>query len=83
MFAIPQLMMVPALTGVGVSSLEWPALGAFLAWTLIAALVGTGLGALRRMGAQPPSSTLRPCAAQPHGFHAPSVVDDHNHQEAA
>ncbi|MGH3054987.1 MAG: hypothetical protein ACRDL7_08430, partial [Gaiellaceae bacterium] len=54
MFAIPQLMALPAVTGFGVMAIEWPTLGVFLAWTLIAALVGTGLGALRRLGAQPP-----------------------------
>jgi hypothetical protein len=83
MFAIPQLMAVPALTSVGVMSMDWPTLGAFLAWTLIAAFVGTGLGALRRLGAQPPPASrarveqLRVVKAS---AHAPA---DHSHLEAA
>lgn len=60
MFAIPQMMAVPTLAGVGAMTIDWPMLGAVLAWALIAALVGTGLGALRRLGAQaPPASRLR------------------------
>jgi hypothetical protein len=66
MFAIPQMIAVPALAGVATMSLEWPMLGAFLAWTLIAALVGIGLGALRRLGGQrlavSPTQTVRPPA---------------------
>ena len=83
MFAIPQLMAVPALTSVGVVTMDWPMLGAFLAWTLIAALVGTGLGALRRLGAQPPA-TSRPHAVPSRFVPArPRVTADHNHLEAA
>ncbi len=81
MFAIPQLMAVPAMTSVGSMTMDWPTVGAFLAWMLIAAFVGTGLGALRRMTSPPPSVT------QPHPTHAvlarPHVHADHNHLEAA
>lgn len=83
MFAIPQMMAVPALTGVGVMAVDWPTLGVFLAWTLVAALVGTGLGALRRLGAQSPS-VPRPHAVPPRVFAAPTRVGaDHKHLEAA
>jgi hypothetical protein len=82
MYAIPQLMTVPALTGVGVMTTDWPTLGVFLAWTLIAALVGTGLGALRRLGTQPPAIG-RPHAVPPRVFAASTHVADHNHLEAA
>ena len=74
MFAIPQMMAVPALAGVGTMTLEWPMLGAFLAWTLIAALVGVGLGALRRLGSQP-RLVLRPIAQ-------PRVIPAHAHGNA-
>ena len=81
MFAIPQLMAVPAMTGVGAMTFDWPTVGAFLAWTLVAALVGTGLGALRRMTSPPPSVT------QPVPTHAvlvhPHAHVDRNHLEAA
>jgi hypothetical protein len=83
MFAIPQMMTVPDLVGVGVMTIDWPMLGTFLAWTLIAALVGTGLGALRRLGAQPPPAT-RPHTSQPRVFTARARADtDCNHLEAA
>ena len=83
MFAIPQMMAVPALAGVGTMTLEWPMLGAFLAWTLIAALVGVGLGALRRLGSQPPTAA-RPHTVQPRVIPAhPHGNVDCNHLEAA
>lgn len=81
MYAIPQLMAVPALTGVGVMTMDWPTLGVFLAWTLVAALVGTGLGALRRLGTQPPA-VVRPHVV-PRVFAARTHAADHNHLEAA
>lgn len=83
MFPIPQMMAAPALTGVGAMTLDWPTLGVFLAWMLIAALVGTGLGALRRLGTQPPT-VLRPRTVQPRVFEVrvPSP-SDRNHLEAA
>lgn len=81
MFAIPQLLGVPAMTTVGALAMDWPTVGAFLAWTLIAALVGTGLGALRRMTSPPPSVT-QPLPA--HAVVAHSHVHvDHDHLEAA
>ena len=81
MFAIPQLMAVPAMTGVGAMAMDWPTVGAFLAWTLIAAFVGTGLGALRRMTSPPPR------LSQPLPTHAvlthPSIHVDRKHLKAA
>jgi hypothetical protein len=83
MFAIPQLITVPALSGVGVMTIEWPMLGVLLAWALIAALVGSGLGALRRMSAQSPA-VPRPRALHPRVREAaPHVDSDHGHLEAA
>ena len=83
MYAIPLLTAVPALSGFGPLTIEWPAIGAFMAWTLIAALVGIGLGALRRMTSQPPIVVHAP-ARQPRRFEAHSnVVADRNHLEAA
>ena len=83
MNAIPLLTAVPSLSGFGPLTIEWPAIGAFLAWTLIAALVGIGLGALRRMTARPPIVVHAP-AMQPRRFqvHA-NVVADRSHLKAA
>jgi len=83
MYAIPQLMAFPALSAFGVTAFDWPMIGAFLAWTLIAACVGTGLGALRRMTSPSsgvvPRRSLLPDAAQTHAhLHA-----DHDHLQAA
>lgn len=83
MNAIPLLTAVPALSGVGPMTIEWPAIGAFLAWTLIAALVGIGLGALRRMTSRPPIVVHAP-GLQPRRFEVhTNVVADRNHMEAA
>ena len=83
MNAIPLLTAVPTLNGFGPMTIEWPAIGAFMAWTLIAALVGIGLGALRRMTSRPPI-VFRAPAMQPRRFEAhASVVADRNHLKAA
>ena len=83
MYAIPLLTAVPATSGFVPLTIEWPAIGAFLAWTLIAALVGIGLGALHRMTARPPimmhTPTLR---SRPFETHA-TVVADRKHLKAA
>jgi hypothetical protein len=47
MFGFPQVVSLPFLSGVAADSVQWPWIGAFLAWVLIAALVGTSLGFLR------------------------------------
>ena len=84
MFAIPQMMAAPDLVGFGAMTIDWPMLGTFLAWTLIAALVGTGLGALRRLGAQPPVASARPRTSQPGVFAARGHANaDCNHLRAA
>lgn len=85
MYAIPQLIAVPALSNVAMTTIEWPALGAFLAWMLIAALVGIGLGALRRM-TSPPPGMVTPRTLRPHtvaGCVHPHADADHGHLEAA
>ena len=83
MYAFPQLIAVPALTGVGAMAIEWPTIGAFLAWTLFAALVGTGLGALRRL-ASPPPPVAHPYPVQPAVFQVPTNLHaDRNHRQAA
>jgi hypothetical protein len=80
MFAIPQMMTIPAMTSGAGMTLDWPTIGAFLAWTLIAAFVGIGLGALHRLTTPAPSVThLLPGdgAVNRH------VYVDHHHLEAA
>jgi hypothetical protein len=83
MNTIPLLTAVPALGGFVPMTIEWPVIGAFIAWTLIAALVGIGLGALRRMTSKPPTVVRAP-AMQPRRFEAHAhVVADRNHLQAA
>ncbi len=84
MFAFPQIISVPALVGMNATAIEWPTLAAFLAWTLIAAFVGTLLGMLRNMAAQPPTgrdaNNVRPADI----FLAnTSATADQHHREAA
>jgi hypothetical protein len=84
MFAIPQIISVPALAGMGATAIEWPSVGAFLAWMMIAAFVGTLLGMLRNMAALPPSDrgvdSVRPTNRLPADT---TLAADHHHREAA
>jgi hypothetical protein len=47
MFALPQIVSIPILSSVGGVPMDWPWIGAFLAWMVFAALVGTTLGFIR------------------------------------
>jgi hypothetical protein len=47
MFTLPQVVSLPLLSSVAGAQLDWPWAGAFLAWVVVAALVGTSLGFLR------------------------------------
>ena len=47
MYALPQILSLPILSGLDSGTLDFPAVGTFLAWALVAALVGAGLGFLR------------------------------------
>lgn len=53
MFTIPGVVSLPALTGVGTFAIDWPAIGVVLAWMLVAALVGSALGALQSSASKP------------------------------
>ncbi len=50
MFTLPSLVSMPAFGVFGVGPLDIPTVGSFFGWMLIAALVGSALGILRRMG---------------------------------
>ncbi len=43
----PEILTVPVFSALGSGTVLWPTLGAVLAWTLIAAFVGSALGLLR------------------------------------
>ena len=47
MFAFPQIVGLPLLTGLDGGIASAPTLGVVFTWMLLAALVGTGLGILR------------------------------------
>ena len=74
---------IPLMSGIGSGAVEWPTLGALFAWTLLSALVGSGLGVLR-------AGLHGPRVAQDHAGNQPRrIVDppalhpDHAHSEAA
>jgi len=50
MFSLPSLISIPAISFYSVATLDVPTVGAFIGWALVAALVGSALGILRRMG---------------------------------
>ena len=47
MFTIPQILSLPVFSGLDAGAMQWPTIGAMLAWLVIAAFVGTTLGLLR------------------------------------
>jgi len=55
MFTFPQVLLTPVLSSLSSGTVNVPTVGAVLAWLLVAALVGTGLGILREStrGARP------------------------------
>ncbi len=57
-----QILMVPGIDGAIAGSLEWPALGALLAWLLVLALLAVSTGVLRerrRIPSVPPDVRSR------------------------
>jgi len=80
MFAFPQVFSLPAL-GLGVGTIEWPWLGAFSAWFVLAALVGATLGFLREQTSGTFASTNRP----PKDVFPKTTgrIVSHRHREAA
>jgi len=86
MYTFPQVISVPLLSGAYVGSLDWPGMGSFLAWTLVAAFVGVILGVLRSMGRGAPEDNGRQRVAQVHSFPAvtrPCCDMPSGHKEAA
>jgi hypothetical protein len=83
MFALPQVISVPLLSSVAGVQMDWPWLGAFLAWVAVAALVGTSLGFLREHTRSMPAVhrpiRVGPQAVPPRERH----FDVHTHREAA
>ena len=82
MMLFPTVMAVPLMAAIG-SEATWPTLGAVLAWTLVAALIGSGIGLLRG-GVHGASAPTR---RKPIGFDSGSSFADFDradtHREAA
>lgn len=57
MFTLPQILSLPALSGLDAGTLQWPAIGLVLAWFVIAAFVGISLGFLRECASGPAKRT--------------------------
>ena len=79
MFTLPQIVSVPLLNSLGSGTMVFPTVGIVLAWFMVAALVGAGLGILRQAIYGAPTATRS--ANDTHK--APSLDADHAHQEAA
>jgi hypothetical protein len=78
MFALPSFFTVPALASFGAVAFDAPSIGAILGWSLIAALVGTGLGILREHGRTESDAPSKPLVS----LSVAHSVDEH-HREAA
>ena len=59
MFTLPTLISLPSIGFFGAGGFDVPAAGAMVGWFLIAALVGSALGILRRMGREETPATPR------------------------
>ncbi len=58
MFAFPELMLSPVMSGLGIGVPVWPAVGAVFAWTMIAALMASVVGILTESTRRPTSGWL-------------------------
>jgi hypothetical protein len=84
MFIMPMITSFPVAgmtTAIGTA--DWPTLGTFFAWTLIAALVGSGLGLLREGVGQKRLTRRREVPAPDNCTGQLHVQVDQRHQEAA
>lgn len=78
MLSLPSIVMMPLFSGAVAAALEWPALGAVLAWLLVLSLLSASAGLVReRRGA--PSEPPQDRRSEPR---EPEMVP-HVHREAA
>jgi hypothetical protein len=82
MTMLPRLLSVPLLAVFG-NGADWPTLGAVLAWALVAALVGSGIGALRRHAGEFPSHARCEPVPRVHTFIRARLHHDNIHRQAA
>jgi len=83
MYGLTHLASIPLMSSIGSGTIEWPTLGALFVWTIVAALVGSGLGVLRA-GLRAPMAVQDRAHDQPRLIVAPrSLHHDHAHSEAA
>ncbi len=79
MLNLPHILMMPLFSGAVGATLEWPALGAVLAWLLILSLLSASAGLLRDRAARPFEPPLDRRSAPPE----PEAPLPHVHREAA
>ena len=83
MYEFTQFASIPLMSSFGSGTIEWPTLGALFMWTIVAALVGSGLGVLRA-GLRAPRAVQNRAHNQPRLIVAcRSLHHDHAHSEAA
>jgi hypothetical protein len=84
MFAIPQILSLPLLSGLDSGTLAFPVLGNVLVWTLIAALVGSALGFMRELSGRGVAGVASRSTAHPTvGSGDDCFVVFEDHREAA
>jgi hypothetical protein len=82
MFSLPQIVVTPILASLGSGSANWPTVGAVIAWSLFAALVGSALGILREYTRTTQALGRSDGSTEAVVSHQP-VAFDHGHREAA
>ncbi len=84
MFALPHILSIPDVSGLYVAAIDWPTVGLFLGWLVIAAFVGSVLGFLREYTSRPQTS---PRISTPNVRELRADVvefqNNHDHREAA
>jgi len=54
MFTLPQVISLPAMSGIVAGSFEWPALGAVIVWFMVALLLTAVVGVIAEHAAHAP-----------------------------
>ncbi len=79
MFNLPNILVMPLIGGAVGATLEWPAVGAVLAWLLILSLLSASAGLMRDREGRPSEPPLERRSASPE----PETALPHIHREAA
>ena len=79
MLNLPYLLIMPLFGGAAAGTLEWPALGALLAWFFVLSLLGASAGLIRSRHRTPSAPPQSRCSAP----REPEIPLPHVHREAA